>query len=435
MTPIQEKSATPILAGSDVLAQAETGSGKTAAFALGVLNKLDNSALRTQALIICPTRELSDQVAAEIRRLASTMANTRIITLCGGKPMHDQLTALKHEPHIVVGTPGRLKSHVIKGTLRLENIQTLVLDEADRMLDMGFYDDIMFILGATEPDRQTLLFSATYTSEIDSVSKRIQNHPEIVKTESASNGAQIKQVFAFASDDQKTESLLRALDSYAPENAIVFCNRRDQVQKLCEQLHSDGFHARAIHGDLEQRERDEALILFANKSISLLIATDVAARGLDIDALSAVINYDFPQDSETYVHRIGRTGRAGLEGLSITLVDPEEMHRIRSLEEFLKLEIKFSEIKKIPDNRRNRATPPTQTLLISAGKKDKLRPGDIVGTLTANSALSKDDIGKIKVLARSSFVAVSRDKAKTALSILNENRVKKLKVRARIIHA
>lgn len=435
MTPIQSLSAIPILSGCDVLAQAETGSGKTAAFALGLLNKLDNGALRTQALVICPTRELSDQVAAEIRRLASALANTRIVTLCGGKPMHDQLASLKHEPHIVVGTPGRLKSHLIKGSLRLENVQTLVLDEADRMLDMGFYEDIMFILNATETDRQTLLFSATYTNDIVTISKQIQNHPEILKADNGTDAQQIKQIFAFASEEQKTDSLLRALDTYQPENAIVFCNRKDQVQKLCSQLVSDGFHARAIHGDLEQRDRDEALLLFANKSIALLIATDVAARGLDIDALSAVINYDLPHDPETYVHRIGRTGRAGLDGLSVTLVDPEEMHRIRALEDLRKLEIDFSELKKVSQAQRKRTPPPTQTLIINAGKKDKIRPGDIVGALTANSQMSNEDIGKIKVQAKNSFVAVNRDKANTALSILNDNRVKKQKVRARIIRA
>lgn len=435
MTPIQSLTAKPILSGCDVLAQAETGSGKTAAFALGMLNKLDISELRTQALVICPTRELSDQVATEIRRLASSMANTRIVTLCGGKPMHEQLTALKHEPHVVVGTPGRLKSHVIKGTLRLENIQTLVLDEADRMLDMGFHDDIMLILGATEDDRQTLLFSATYTDDIVSVSKLIQNHPEILQTESSKESAQIKQVFAFADKHQKMNSLLRALDNYQPANSIVFCNRKDQVTRLCTELQREGFYARAIHGDLEQRERDEALMLFANKSISLLVATDVAARGLDIDALSAVINYDLPQDSEIYVHRIGRTGRAGLDGLSITLVDPEELHRIRALEEYLKLEIDFSELKNAGDSQTGRTLPPTQTLLISIGKKDKIRPGDIVGALTASSVLTNEDIGKIKVQAKNSFVAVRRDKASMALSILSENRVKKRKVRARIIQA
>jgi len=207
MTPIQSRSAPDILNGRDVLAQAETGSGKTAAFALGLLNKLDISVFETQALVICPTRELSDQVAAEIRRLASALANTRVLTLCGGKPMHDQLNSLKREPHVVVGTPGRLKKHIIKGTLNVNSVQTLVLDEADRMLDMGFFDDIMDILSQTSDGRQTLLFSATYPSEIVNISRSIQYDPLEVRIKPSNTTDQINQVFVFAKEEQKMEML------------------------------------------------------------------------------------------------------------------------------------------------------------------------------------------------------------------------------------
>lgn len=433
MTPIQSKTAAAILDGRDLIAQAETGSGKTAAFAMGLLNKLDISVFETQALVICPTRELSEQVAAEIRRLASALANTRVLTLCGGKPMHEQLTSLKRNPHVVVGTPGRLKKHLEKDTLSIGSVQTLVLDEADRMLDMGFYDDIMQILDRTDRNRQTMLFSATFPDEIVGVSRSIQTDPVEVRIVATETAAHIEQLFVFATRAQKTESLFRAIGKYKPENAIIFCNRKDQAQALCETLRAKGMHARALHGDLEQRERDEALILFGNKSISFLVATDVAARGLDISALSAVINYDASPDPETHLHRIGRTGRAGLDGLAITLVDPDEIHHIRTLERFLKLEIKFGELKASSQHDAKPAHPPTTTLHINAGKKDKIRPGDIVGALTAGSMLTNDDIGKITVLAKLAFVAVAFDKADVALDILSNGKIKKQKVRARIL--
>lgn len=433
MTPIQAESASAILGGQDVLAQAETGSGKTAAFALGLLNKLDVTILQTQALVICPTRELSDQVAAEIRRLASALANTRVLTLCGGKPMHDQLNSLKREPHVVVGTPGRLKKHLQIGTLNISQVQTLVLDEADRMLDMGFFEDIMDILDRTPEHRQTLLFSATYPREVVDISRSIQTDPMQVRIAASNTTEHVEQVFLFAKAEQKTDMLFRALGKYQPENAIIFCNRKSDVQQVVDAVKQHGYHARALHGDLEQRDRDEALMLFNNNSISLLVATDVAARGLDISALAAVINYDLTPDPETHLHRIGRTGRAGLTGLAITLVDPDELYRVRAIEQFLKAEFKFSELLASDRQDRHSSAPATSTIQLSAGKKDKIRPGDIVGTLTADSALNNDDIGKITVQAKMSYVAVDYDKARLALQILSEKRIKKLKIRARIL--
>lgn len=433
MTPVQSGSAADILQGRDLLAQAQTGSGKTAAFAIGVLNKLQVSRFNTQALVICPTRELSDQVAEEIQRLASGLANTRILTLCGGKPMHDQLNSLKREPHVVVGTPGRLKKHLEMGTLNISRVETLVLDEADRMLDMGFYDDIMSILDRTNDNRQTLLFSATYPAEIVQISQAIQNDPVQLRVEATNAADQIQQHFYFADDEQKKECLYRALGKFGPDSAIIFCNRKQQVQNLCDVLREKGHHARALHGDLEQRERDEAIILFANKSISYLVATDVAARGLDISALSAVINYDISPDAETHIHRIGRTGRAGLDGLAITFVGHDEIHRVRAIEQLLKAEFKFGELHAHDKNDGQITTPATRTIHLNVGKKDKIRPGDIVGALTASEQLGQDDIGKIKVQAKMAFVAVSFNKTHIALSIFSEGRVKKQKVRARVL--
>lgn len=433
LTPIQSKSAAAILDGRDLLAQAETGSGKTAAFAMGLLNKLDIGVFETQALVICPTRELSEQVATEIRRLAMALANTRVLTLCGGKPMHDQLTSLKRNPHVVVGTPGRLKKHLEKHTLNLGCVHTLVLDEADRMLDMGFFDDIMQILATTDDNRQTLLFSATYPDEIVGISRTIQRDPVEVRIVATDTAERIEQLFVFATKEQKTDSLYRAIGKYKPENALIFCNRKVQAQAVCDTLRQRGLHARALHGDLDQHERDEALMLFSNKSISFLVATDVAARGLDIIALSAVINYDASPDPETHLHRIGRTGRAGLDGLAITLVDPDEIHHIRALERFLKLDIKFGELQASSQHDAKPARPATRTVHINAGKKDKIRPGDIVGALTAGSQLTNDDIGKITVLAKAAFVAVAFDKADVALKMLSDGRIKRQKVRARIL--
>jgi len=433
MTPIQALSASAILDGQDVLAQAETGSGKTAAFAIGLLQRLTINLLKTQALVICPTRELADQVAAQIRRLASALPNTRVITLCGGKPMHDQLTSLKVEPHVVVGTPGRLRKHLGKGTLRLENVRTLVLDEADRMLDMGFYEDIMFIIDSTESDRQTLLFSATYSPDIIRISESIQRQTVKVSVEPSHTNMQIEQLFIVAPNEEKLPILLKALNARKPENALIFCNMKHQVHTLCSQLSQHGLVVAALHGDLEQHKRDEALILFANRSISYLVATDVAARGIDINELAAVINYDLTPDAETYTHRIGRTGRAGCNGIAITLVDPDEIQRLRTLEDYLHKTISFTDLKKDVQQSKVALMPPMRTLLLRSGKKDKIRPGDIVGALTASAELSNNDIGKITVLAKVSYVAVTRKKSDLAMRILKNGRIKKQKVRVTLV--
>jgi len=431
MSPIQSASADAVIEGRDLLAQAETGSGKTVAFAMGLLNKLELTLFQTQALVICPTRELADQVAAEIRRLASAMANTRVLTLCGGKPMHDQLTSLKRAPHIVVGTPGRLKKHLEKETLNLGRINCLVLDEADRMLDMGFYDDIMHILNRTPKDRQTLMFSATYPDEIVDISRSIQKDPLEVRIEGSNTSEKIEQLFVLTTEEAKTEALFRVLGKYPMESAIIFCNRKIQVQRLCDALREQGIHARALHGDLEQRERDEAIVLFGNKSISFLVATDVAARGLDINELSGVVNYDLTPDPETYLHRIGRTGRAGRKGLAISMVANNQKHRVSDIEDFLGNDVRFVELAHSDRNDGLAMKPATSTIQIAAGKKDKLRAGDIVGALTADSTLTNDHIGKITVQAKVSFVAVDFAKAKTALDILSNGKVKKRRVRVR----
>ncbi len=334
MTPIQAQSLPAILKGRDLLAQAKTGSGKTAAFAIGILHKLEVKTYRTQALVLCPTRELADQVSKELRLLARAIPNTNILTLCGGKPMGPQLASLERNPHIVVGTPGRVLKHLGKGTLKPDALNMLVLDEADRMLDMGFHDDIMRIIEMTPRQRQTLLFSATYPDEIKEVSHAIQIDPVDIRVESLHDNTQIEQIFYEIQKGERTKTLVALLQHYRPESSVVFCNRKQQCQELAEELWQQGFHAQALHGDLEQRERDQVLVQFANKSSSVLIATDVAARGLDIKDLEAVINFELSPDPEIHIHRIGRTGRAGNAGLALSLFMVSEAKKVTAIEDF-----------------------------------------------------------------------------------------------------
>lgn len=433
MTPIQSATLPIILNGGDVLAQAKTGSGKTAAFAIGLLNKLSIQNFQTQALVLCPTRELSDQVAAEVRSLASTLANTKVLTLCGGRPMQAQLASLKRAAHVIVGTPGRILKHLSKDTLRLDGIQTLVLDEADRMLDMGFHDDIMQILQHTNDQRQTLLFSATYPDEIQKISAAVQKNPTEARLQDSHTDTHIQQLFYTVTESQKQRALTTVLNTHKPESSIVFCNRKQHCQELTSALHEHGFSAKALHGDLEQYERDQALMQFANKSTSILVATDVAARGIDISALAAVINFDLSHDPQIHVHRIGRTGRAGNEGLAISLVLPHEDFRVRDIEAFMNTELSVESLElsdtQNSDIHDGKLLPSTVTLQIGAGKKDKIRPGDIVGALTASSELNKDHIGKITVLDKMTYVAVTRSMAKKALAILSDGKIKGRKFR------
>lgn len=433
MTDIQRHVLPVLLDNRDVVAQAKTGSGKTAAFALGLLNKLDIQTYKTQALVLCPTRELSDQVAAEIRRLASALPNTKVLTLCGGKPMQAQLTSLKRDSHVIVGTPGRILKHLEKGTLVLDGIRTLVLDEADRMLDMGFHDDIMRILDKTASNRQTLLFSATYPDQIQQVSAAVQVDPVEVRLEASHQEEQIHQVFHQVTEDGKTAALLAVLQARQPDSCIIFCNRKLQCQTLSNTLHDQGYSVKALHGDLDQFERDESMILFANGSTSILVATDLAARGLDIDTLSAVINFDLALDPETHVHRIGRTGRAGHEGLAISFVLPNEQFRVQAIEDLLDTQLTVEELAQPQKRSSNPMQPRTATLHINAGKKDKIRPGDIVGALTADGALNKDQIGKITVLDKKSYVAIAREHARVALDVLSNGKIKGRRFRIRTL--
>ncbi|MGB5177999.1 MAG: ATP-dependent RNA helicase DbpA [Gammaproteobacteria bacterium] len=431
MTPIQAQSLPAVLQGKDLLAQAKTGSGKTAAFAIGLLHRLEARSYRTQALVLCPTRELADQVSKEIRRLARAMPNTRIVTLCGGKPLAPQLTSLQKHPHIVVGTPGRILKHLDKGSLKLDGLTTLVLDEADRMLDMGFHDDIMRIIDSTPGQRQTLLFSATYPDEIQAISNTIQNDPVEIRVESTHHNKKIRQVFYEIQKGERTRTLTALLEHYRPESSLVFCNRKQQCQELAVELWQQGFHALALHGDLEQYERDQVLAQFANKSTSILIATDVAARGLDIKDLQAVINFELSPDPELHIHRIGRTGRAGNEGLAISLFMAAEQFRIEAIEAFQNSPVTIDKTSSLKTRENFRLSPSMVTLCINAGRKDKLRAGDILGALTANNAVPGKQIGKIDIADKLAYVAVERPVARQALQVLSEGKIKGRRFRVR----
>ena len=431
MTPIQAQALPVLLKRQDLLAQAKTGSGKTAAFAIGLLEKLDVQSYQTQALVLCPTRELADQVSKEIRQLAKTIANIKILTLCGGQPMGGQLASLERHPHVVVGTPGRILKHVQKGSLQFGGLETLVLDEADRMLDMGFHEDIMLILDSIPRKRQTLLFSATYPDEIRAVSDLIQREPIEIRIEATHDNKKIKQVFYQFNKGERSKTLVALLQHYRPESSLIFCNRKQQCQELADDLWQQGFHVLALHGDLEQFERDQVLVQFSNQSSSILVATDVAARGLDIKELAAVINYDLSTDAEAHIHRIGRTGRAGNVGLALSPFPQSEQWRVDGIGKFQGKAVTIESTNSLKTRENFKLIPPMATLFINGGRKDKVRAGDILGALTASQKLQGKDIGKIDIFDKISYVAVARPLVKQALKILTEGKIKGRKFRVR----
>lgn len=434
MTPIQAQSLPEIVAGRDVLAQAKTGSGKTAAFALGVLHKLDVSAFRVQALVLCPTRELADQVARELRQLGRLLHNIKVLTLCGGMPLGPQIHSLSHGAHIVVGTPGRVEEHLRKGSLTLASLTMFVLDEADRMLDMGFQQSLDAIAGHVPPQRQTLLFSATYPDDIAAIANRITRDPITIAVADSHSETSIRQELYSVSDDaERCEAVRLLLLTIRPESALVFCNTKRETRELAQALRRSGIYAVALHGDLEQRDRDRTLTLFAHRSVSVLVATDVAARGLDIEKLDAVINYQLARDPEVHVHRIGRTGRAGERGRACSLATERESAKVARLEAYLGAELEKRSLPAALPPGTTGYAPPMATLQIGAGKKQKLRPGDILGALTSAGGIAGADVGKITIGDSSAFVAVSRRAADAALEKLSQGKLKGRSFRVRLV--
>lgn len=433
MTPIQEQSLPLILKGQDLIAQAKTGSGKTAAFGLGILQKLNPSRLAPQALVLCPTRELADQVTNELRRLARFIPNVRMLTLCGGVPTRPQTESLRHGAHIIVGTPGRVQDHLERENLDLSSLHTLVLDEADRMVDMGFQDEITYIVENCPSKRQTLLFSATYPDNIQQLSARFLRNPAQVKVASLHDASRIEQIFYTVRDDERIDAVAKLLAHFRPASTLVFCNTKMRCHEVVEHLRRLGINAQTLNGDMEQRERDEILIQFSNQSCAVLVATDVASRGLDIQNLSAVINVDVSKDAEVHVHRVGRSGRGEQKGLALSLCSREESRWVKLIEEYQGSPVHYEKLSSLRPQSGRALQGPMMTLLIQGGKKDKLRPGDLVGALTADGGLTFEQIGKINVTDYSAYVALDRTIARQAFDRIAAINIKGRRFRMRFL--
>ena len=433
MTPIQEAALPKVLEGVDIIAQAKTGSGKTAAFGLGIINKLNVENNILQSLVLCPTRELAEQVAEELRRIARLTKNIKVQVICGGTSEYQQKNSLDHGVHIVVGTPGRILKFLKNGSLDLKNINILVLDEADRMLDMGFREEMEAISLFTPKLKQTLLFSATFPEEIEELSSLFQKNPLRITVDSKHQQNTIRQIFIEVADHrQKLEALVLVLANFKPESSVVFCKTKQTCADVSNFLIKKGISALPFHGDLDQNERTVVLTKFSNQSSLVLVATDVAARGLDIKDLKAVINFDLASDPEVYTHRIGRTARAGNDGLAISFFVNYEKEKLILFENYQDNKFEFMELSKLSRDLQFDLKAPMKTMYINGGKKDKIRPGDILGALVGVAGLEGHFVGSINILNNQSYVAVMADQIEMAVSKLNEGKLKGRKFRVGI---
>ncbi|MGE3262029.1 MAG: ATP-dependent RNA helicase DbpA [Bacteriovoracia bacterium] len=436
LTPIQAESIPLLLEGKDLIGQSKTGSGKTFAFALPILARLPDSEGELQALVLCPTRELCTQVTREIRRLGRRFQGLNVASLVGGQPIQSQLGALRMGAHIAVGTPGRVLDHLRRGTVDLSRCTQIALDEADRMLDMGFQEEMEEILAALPEERQTIFFSATFPDSIEAMSERYQKSPAriIIQDEASGAASSIEQILYEVEEQNKLPSLLHCLRERKPEQAIIFCNLKVTVVELTKILNQSGFQAEGLQGDLEQQDRDKVMAKFRNHSTRILVATDVAARGIDVADLELVINFDVPQP-DIYTHRVGRTGRAGKSGVAITFVSPKERHRASLLEKENPLTVGELPGRTDMESTGEKLAPPKMvTFYISGGRKDKVRPGDILGALTGDAGgFNGADVGKIEIHDRFSYVAVSRSIATAALKCLQDGKIKGRKFRVDLL--
>lgn len=434
MTQIQAESLPVSLSGADLLAQAPTGSGKTVAFTLPLIKNLRPRNYAVQALVLCPTRELAGQVASEIRRLARYPGNIKVLTLCGGQPIGPQIGSLEHGAHVIVGTPGRISDHLRKGTLDLGQVNTLVLDEADRMLDMGFQDEILQIVGHTPAQRQSMLFSATFPENIEQIGRDVLTDPQLVQVEAvAEQQPDIEQRVYVTDPENQIETLLAVLTDARPEAGVIFCNTRDQCNELATELRQHGVSSGVLHGDLDQRQRDQMLVRFTNGSLRLLIATDVAARGLDIDSVDLVVNLNLPRERAVFTHRCGRTGRAGRQGLAISIIFEREQHKLAIIAEENNILLKPEQAPRLNSTKLHLLAAQMRTIELSAGRKNKIRPGDIVGALTATKEIDGNRIGAISVQDFQSYVALPLELADRGLEILRSRSLKGKSVRVRKI--
>jgi ATP-independent RNA helicase DbpA len=452
-TPIQAQSLPHLLQGRDLIGQSATGSGKTAAYTLPLLERLDrdcpdlqrNRAL--QALILCPTRELAIQVSGEIRKLGKKHIGLKVLPVTGGVPIGPQIVALEKGIHIVVGTPGRIGDHLRRNTLEIDSIRTLVLDEADRMLEMGFQEEMDFIFTRLPSSRHTMLFSATFPTTIETWSRSIQKDPVriVIEPETLTRPDIEQQAYMVeplhgdrVDFNDRLKLMLHLLKERDPASCIVFVNFKADASALERELKRMGVSAGALYGDLEQPERERVMARFRNRSIRILIATDVAARGIDVESVDTVVNFELPLKPEVYVHRIGRTGRAGRSGVSMTLILAKQLEKLTPLEQLTGMKIQSREG---PDLRNRslielsadlKLDSEMETLFIGAGRKNKIRPGDILGALTGECGIAGEDIGKIEIQDYISFVAISKRVSRRALSGLETGRVKGRRVRVEL---
>ncbi|MFA7084622.1 MAG: ATP-dependent RNA helicase DbpA [Arcobacteraceae bacterium] len=422
MTKIQALSLPIIFENRDVIGQAKTGSGKTVAFSLPIVNKLDVKNFKIQALVLAPTRELANQIALEIRKLSRHIHNVKVLTLCGGMPFQPQVTSLFHGAHIIVGTPGRVLKHIEENNINFEQLNTLVLDEADKMLDMGFYEDIVKIIETLPKNRQSLLFSATYEQGIEKLSSAVLKDAIVVKDEEE-HTVKIQQIFYEVQEEAKTTLIPALISQNKAQSVLIFCNTKIKCDELAQELYDLGLDVQTLHANMEQRERDETMIVFSNKSYPILIATDVASRGLHIDDIDLVVNYDLARDDKVHTHRIGRTARAGKGGLAITLYENFDHDKVVDLQNIFS-DIVIKDIKTIEEDENFKIDSIYRTIFINGGKKQKLRKTDILGALTAAIGLEKDDIGKIDSMEFCSYVAVKKEVLPKALKGLETNRIK-----------
>ena len=427
MTAIQGKAINPILENKDILAQSKTGSGKTLAFGLPCIMRTDTNNYKPQSIIITPTRELADQIATQLRKVASYKANLKILTLYGGVPLRAQADSLAKGAHILIGTPGRIQDHLAKETLTLESIKTLILDEADRMLDMGFYDEIVKIASNMPRAKQTLLFSATFPEKIEKLSIALLKQPLTIKVDTIQETTKIDEILYETTDKFKTLSAL--IGSYKPESLLIFCNTKAEVISLTDRLYKQGHSVIDLHGDLDQRERNESVIVFSNGSKRIMVATDVASRGLDIKDISLVINHDLPFDAEVYTHRIGRTGRADAVGIALSLFSPKDSDKCT----YILQKAKKAEPKELRVDAKFKMVSDYDTLCLNGGKKTKLRKGDILGTLCKEIGIDNHYIGKIDITDTKSYIALHHTVIDKVFKALKKVKIKKKKYIAWIL--
>lgn len=436
MTQTQAESLPLLLKGNDVAVQAKTGSGKTLAFALSLLTRLNIENRDPQALIMCPTRELAEQVAEQIRLVGKRLANLKVLELVGGIPLGPQLKSLKFGSQVVVGTPGRIMDHIGKRSLNLKSVNCLVLDEADRMLDMGFEDEMKIVLrelsqSETARNRQTLLFSATYPEKVQELTNKYQRNATFIKVEAQIESVSIEQCAYRVMDEHRSQAVAALLTHYQKASNIVFCRTKLETKALIDELLDAGFAVAGLHGDLEQPERSQVLARFASKTLTVLVATDVAARGLDIQGVDLVINHRVSEDVDTHTHRIGRTGRAGETGLAVTIIDAKEEDKLDEIAAKTDATIKKHNIQTVRFHANRIIEPEFVCIGVDGGKRDKLRPGDLLGALTKDADIPSEDIGKISIAARKSYIAIKLRSVKRAMGLFRESKIKGKRFKAR----